>query len=331
MADNPRKADITPAQKPFLLDTNKQKGRHNKESGLSMGYTDAPTNSSDFIGDMITDPMSVSGLLRKALQKAAIPLFGGLKAWNTVGGEGIPKLISEAAKRVTKGEYHVPFGYADKGYGIISKNSNMGRMQVARFRDVPWMDWDIPDELHANAQVEGIKEVIEQLSRYTKNNKSLADVYVTPGGYHAVDVGPIKEEAKDFYNKSLLSRFFGKKSTGIGYNVDPGYENIAASRNSYHIRTGPKMTRNPNEEFIGSYIGSIGDETKRDLAKTKMVEVLYEMPIEANVSETIRSGRACSERLQNVLATKALGPLLNEAIPKDIQLKFLSNILYGRR
>jgi len=143
--------------------------------------------------------------------------------------------------------------------------------------NTPMMDWDTPGPYHAdrNATVRHLGDVEELIENYTANNPdSRIQLYQTPGGFRAWDVGqrmnvsdfkPHFEELKVDPDYALISQ------TGLGRTVD----GVDIDPPGFRSRISHKPART---DWVAQPIATFGAETP-DPTSYRLVQELHDDPI----------------------------------------------------
>lgn len=94
-------------------------------------------------------------------------------------------------------------------------------IEFIRLMKTPMMDWDKPDAYHMdrNVTVRNLGDVEDMAREYVKDNpKSMMQLYLTPGGYRAWEIG-----------ESMTPTEFQPRFESL--NVDPGYAFLSVNPN----------------------------------------------------------------------------------------------------
>lgn len=103
--------------------------------------------------------------------------------------------------------------YKVQAKGVTGHDGPSTDLEFIRLKQTPMMDWDKPDQYHrdANVTVRNLADVEAMAREYVKAHpESMLDLYLTPGGYRAWDLGEV-----------MTPREFRPRFEEL--NVDPGY------------------------------------------------------------------------------------------------------------
>lgn len=196
----------------------------------------------------------------------------------TKSGEEINRYVGELEPNL------VYYKMDSKPYTDIQGEEREAPIHFVGLKDTPMGDWDFENPEHKLASsitIENAGDAVDRLSRYvSKNPKSLWELYLTPGGVRAWELG----QRKSINNYALEAGELG---------IDPNYIKLGSNRRplyglshnaepSFWSRVSGKPSRiNNDSDFVALYLGSIGGkDALRNPLSDRLVEEYHDTPIE---------------------------------------------------
>ena len=163
--------------------------------------------------------------------------------------------------------------YKVQAKGVTGHAGPTTDLEFIRLKNTPMMDWDKPDQYHrdANVTVRNLADVEAMAREYVKAHpESMLDLYLTPGGYRAWELG-----------ETMTPREFKDRFEEL--NVDPGYAYL--SRSPYDGDSpgfASRISAKPGRvDWAAQPLTTIsGRLANPDPRSAQLIETLHDEPIE---------------------------------------------------
>ena len=203
--------------------------------------------------------------------------------------------------------YKRQFKYSGRGTDPTQKGTVVEFLNLPK---TPMMDWDTPGPYHAdaNATVRHLGDVEELVRDYTSRHpESRLQVYQTPGGFRAWEVGERKTvpEFKERFNELQVDPDYARISeVGLGKTVD----GVEIDPTGFRSRISHKPGR---VDWVAQPIATFG-EGLPDARSQALVRRLHDEPIRKAYLDTMGVSPAAMQALKEHLPTASAA--LQEAL-----------------
>lgn len=200
--------------------------------------------------------------------------------------------------------------YKVQAKGVTGHSGPSTDLEFIRLANTPMMDWDKPDQYHrdANVTVRNLADVEALAHEYVKAHpQSMLDIYLTPGGYRAWDLG-----------ETMTPQEFKPRFEEL--NVDPGYAYL--SRSPYDGDApgfASRISAKPGRvDWAAQPLTTIaGKRAAANSRSSKLVETLHDRPIQkAYLTDGYGANKDAMAALQREM------PGLSQALQAQLKRRF---------